>query len=315
MSLVSYQRYIDFAKEHRGSSPKTIRNYQDAMKSCNLYTFDTEKVNDVWKVLIEKLEKGVSYSAIRLVFILTAAALRLEGLEVTRTYDYNVLEAKLKKCGTVPKGYTVEQAKQILKVMEKESLDLFRILVLQIYAGLRISACQGLDYGIFVKVEPHDVYCFPVVSKGKRYIAAISGYAYRLLQQTNYQKSAIVVTFDPNCKSPFDILYRKKFVYILKTHAMTDLLAGKSPFHSFRKLFAQLLAESKLDNEELGSLLGHSGEGRHDLKEKEFKKLLMGQAPDSVAYKHYIDKNDPGLYGKIAAIYAKTTLAGLKIYE
>lgn len=330
--MIPYQRYIDFAKQHKNASDDTITSYNNSIKACGMYEFDTENVNAVWKALLVKLKAGVSYGAIRIVMILTQAALRLEGRNVVKDYDFNILEAELAKCGTVPKGYTIDIARQILKIMECESLELFRIIILQIYAGLRISACYPLPYDIFVKVEPYDIYCFPVTSKGKRYIAAISGYALRLIQQTNYEKKPLVVELDPNCKSPFDILYRKKFVYILKKHAMTDLLKERSPFHSFRKLFAQLLAESKLEQKELGGLMGHSTEGLdlpagttavdfaaaiEALKRKvqEEKKLLMGHSPDSVAYKHYIDSNDPGLYQKVAAAYSKTKLMELKIYD
>lgn len=316
--LIPYQRYIDFARDHKNATAITITNYVNAVRTCGIPDFDADDVNGVWKYLLVKLESGTSYGAIRLLFILTQAAMRLEGRTFVKDYDFNLLHAKLRKCGSVPKGYDVEQAGKILKILEKESLEIFRIVLLQIYSGLRISACQGLTYDAFVKIDPYDVYCFPVFSKNRHYIGAISGYAYRLLQQTNYQKSKVIVNYDASLRTPFAKLYRKQFVYILQKHASTDILAGKSPFHSFRKLYAQLLAESKLMADDISELMGHSNEGASTDRAKEameFKKLLMGQSPGSVAYKHYIDGEAPGLYKKVAEIYSKTKFMELKIYD
>lgn len=291
--MLEYKQYIDHVEKNKNASPETIENYKNALKTCGLQSFDPEKTPDIWKLLLKQFEDGVSYGAVRNALILTKAVLKLHGLQYVKNLDYNTLVAKLAKAGTIPDAYNEDEIRQILQMCQKEDWNLFRIAILCTYSGLRITACMGPKYSDFQRIDPYGVYVFVVKSKGKRYIAAISEYAYNLLVDTNFDKSEYVTERDPSWKDAPRRIYRTRFIYALKKNGLIHILKGKSPFHSMRKFFAQKLGESALHAEDV--------------------KLLMGHAPTTIAWKHYIDEIDPKMYRKVAQLYSETPLATLRL--
>jgi integrase len=308
MTELAYRQYIEYIRTAKQVSPITIENYQKAIKTCKIESFDPEKVGDLWKTLLAKLASGVSYGAIRTLFILTKATLKLHGFDYVRNYDYNLLVAKLRQAVGIPEAYSEDEMRRIFKAVQKEDLALLRACILCTYSGLRISAVEGLKFADFKKVEPQGVYAYTVTSKGRKYVAAISEYAYDLLRDTNFDRSEYVCPYESEKGGGgdgggssgmvqlglFAKAYRTRFTYALEKNAMHDVLKGKSPFHSMRKFFAQRLGESpELDSEDI--------------------KLLMGHAPKTIAWKHYIDQIDEGMYGKVAQLYWQTSLPTLRL--
>ena len=80
-------------------------------------------------------------------------------------------------------------------------------------------------------------------SKGKKYIAAISQYAYELMWNSNYVKSEYVAQLGQDVSSRFDTIFRLRFLSVLHNNAAVDMLKGKSPFHSMRKFYSQKMTD------------------------------------------------------------------------
>lgn len=289
-------QYIDYAVNENGISPITKTNYLNALKACQITEFDAENVDHVWKTLLEKLNAGVSYGAIYMVMSMTKGLMKLHDLVYPKNYDYNVLVSRLRKSGTVPEAYSESHVKEILRMTQGKDNALFRICILCTYSGLRISACENLKFTDFHKIEPHGIYCFIVESKGKKYIAAISQYAYELMWNSNYVKSEYVAQLGQDVSSRFDTIFRLRFLSVLHNNAAVDMLKGKSPFHSMRKFYSQKLAESRpiLHSEDIG--------------------LLMGHTPATMAYKRYIDANDEGMFTRVADVYSRTFFANWRVF-
>lgn len=290
IGYLKYEKYIEFIKVNKNASADTIANYQNAMKTCQMEGFDPVNILAVWKALLDKLNSGTSYGAVRNMLIVTKAILNLHGIPYPKDYNYHELVAKLAKAGSIPGAYNEEQLRQIFKVCQKEDWNLFRLSVIGTYSGVRIGGTKPLKFTDFTLVDPFDVYVYTVTSKQRTYVAAISGYAYRLLADTNFNKSEYVIERDPGWKD-YENNYRARF--ILQKNALLQVLEGKQPFNGMRKFFLQQLANCGLHDEDIG--------------------LLKGVVPKSIAWKRYINSTDGGLYPRIARLYSETPLMTLRL--
>lgn len=298
MSVIKYQEYIDYLQRYKPRRERTIQNMKDAIKSTSLYEFDTANVNAVWKSLDSLLEGGASYVSIQKMVDLTTGALKAHGITLVKDFDYNILQGKLSQYGTVPEQYSEEKIKQILMATQNEDFNLFRICMLCTYSGLRIGGNQNVRYDAFEKHAEYGVYTYPVSSKGRQYTAAISQYAFDLINATNHLNSEFVVDYSDEYRSPFDKLYRAKLHYVLvRKHNIVSPSDKTVIFHSMRKFFATQIASSPLQSDDIG--------------------LLMGQVPKTVAFKHYILKDKKvvpaDMSERIAIAYSMTPLAQLRL--
>lgn len=295
---IQLSQHLDDLK-HDGASPITITNYTNYLRTVGISEVDPSNVDAIWTSLRSKLDAGVSYGAIAGALKVIRKALKEHGHAFVKTYDYNRLVKDLAKKGSKPEAYTLDQLKQILyatQVMGTNSnpvdYSLFKICLLCIYSGLRISSIEGLKLDAFKKVERYPVYAFPVFSKQVPYTAIIAAHAYDLIRNTTPDPTQPIVKSNPG-SSTFDKYYRSKMVYLLIRYGIAPTMAKQKPFHSMRKFFAEQLAKTPdLHSEDIAALMGH-------------------RPPRTTAYRHYISDMQPA--EKLASLYCRTPLVSLKL--
>jgi len=298
--VIQLSTHLDDLRMEGNATDITIGNYMNNIRTVGIYEIDPMNMELVWQQLLSKFDAGVSYGAIAGFLKVVRKALRLHGHSFVKNHDYNVLLMKLRKCGSKPSAYTTDQLKQILQATEiaanskvnskrKPDYSLYKICILCIYAGLRISSIEGLKITSFQKVEGYDAYTFPVFSKGVPYTAIISRNAYKRLDDPFADPAEPIARFDADSKSTFDKIYRSKMIYLLNRYGIAPTMAKNKPFHSMRKYFAEQLAGTPgLHSEDIALLMGH-------------------RPPRTTAYRHYIDEQKLPTT-KLAEIYCKTPL-------
>lgn len=303
--IIPFDSYYEYMNTDRVIPDGTFRMYNYAIKTVGIKEIDSDKINDVWPMLADKLNSGVAPSAIRTMVTIIRAAMKMHDLSFTHTRDYNVLLKRLRKCSQKVIAYTDEDIAKILTAVQaygstkNDRLNTFKLCLLLAYSGIRVESAYQLDINTFHQ-EHNGVWTFTVISKGRRdaegnrrtYTAAISDYAYQILRTADtLNHGGFLIEYQRTWHAPFDAIYRRKLAYALVSQGvLIDKMNQKSIFHSFRHWFTNKLTESVLHKEDVALLLGHR--------------------PDSLAYKVYADST---LRGKIADLYAQTALNSLQL--
>lgn len=305
--IITFDSYYEYINADRVIPAGTFAMYDYAIKTIGIKDIDTDKIDQVWIILADKLNSGIAPSAVRTMITIIRASMSMHGLTFTKTRDYNMLLKNLRKHSQKVLAYTDDDIRKILRAAElygsnqKDRLNTFKLCILLAYSGIRVESAFQLDIDQFQR-ENNGVYTFIVNSKGKRdkdgnrpqYTAAISEYAYGLLKTADVMNECgDLIEYKPKWNAPFPAIYRRKLATaLIGQGALIDKMNQKSIFHSFRHWFANKLAESALHKEDVSLLLGHR--------------------PDSLAYKVYADST---LREKVAQLYAQTSLNQLRLYD
>jgi hypothetical protein len=218
-----------------------------------------------------------------------------------RDKTYNLLISKLNKNRGKPRdAYTDEEIRTILTVTQLEGDGIiFKACLLMCLSGLSIGACQRITFESMKQIKD-DVWVFPVTSKGRTYVAAISNYGHDLLVQFSWIKTLEVVPYSEyNYKTPFQNLFRNKLRYILLQKGFRTSLKGKSIQNSMRRWAIHKWATT-LHPDDVALLAGHV-------------------VSASTAYRYYVNKNKEKVVlnyeRKIAECYSQTPLMSWRLDE
>lgn len=293
--------YIDYITEYKGASPFSIDIFKRASRACGIEKIGTSQaeIDEIWKVLISKLDSGETKRGfISNFIILVKAMLHLHNVITAPTYNYNLLKAKLKK-GRPPLkvAYSDDDIQKIMRAVQYDH-PVANAVLLMTLSGVRIGATLGLTFDKFEEIPGvPGVRIFVVKSKGRTYPAVISEYGFDLLNQHNVRNRKIVV--DTEITDPFfyNNRIRTGLTDCLKKEDLSELLVGKSALHSFRKYAFGKFATSGLTSEDISRLGGH---------------LVRGNA---ITQKSYVDANLWSAEWKkyLAETYAKTLLMSWRL--
>jgi len=302
--VVNLENYLEYLAGH-GGKPKTIENYKRAMNVCKIQSLYTNELSGIWKALIEKLDLGMSYSDVFIMFALARRALRQNRVKWIKDSKYKSLETKLAIRRNVPEAFSEREVRELLSATWWQGMNrtgdysLHRLCILLVYSGLHISSAQGVKFSDFKLIQPAGVYFYPVRYKGRRYNAAISQRAFERLKSANPHDSDLVVYQKDNAKTKFDVNFRIKMSRLIVDRGLQPLMNNKNVFESMRKF-----AESQFNR---------AGLRRNDVR------LLLGLRPKSTAYKHRIDEKGKRLplelEKRAAEAYFKTPLNTLELWK
>lgn len=294
--------YINYLSA-TGASPKTIRNYRDSIKICNIRELDKDNLSAVWKVLVEEFDAGVSPSAISIMFSLIKVTLRYYHVPWFEDSNYNLLVEKLKKKRQVPEPYTESEIRQLLKAAWRQSLsqrlNLYKLCIMLVYSGLHVSAAEPVKYNDFKLIEPAGTYVYPAYSKGRNYHAVISEKALEYLESGDHAEHDRVVYQKYQAKTKFDINFRINMARAIRDSGLQHIMKNKNVFESMRKFTIRQFSAAGLPDEDV--------------------RLLIGLKPRSMAYKYWVDakgeKLPLELEKRAAEAYAKTRLNTIELWK
>ncbi|MGH9993565.1 MAG: hypothetical protein ACREAZ_13215 [Nitrososphaera sp.] len=294
--------YVDYLSA-TGANPKTIRNYVHSMKTCNIREIDEDHLSDIWKLLAEKFDAGVSPSAISIMVSLIKVSLRYYNAPWFEDSSHNLLVEKLKKKRQVAEPYTESEIRELLKAAWKKSLsqrlNLYKLCIMLAYSGLHVSAAERVKYNDFKLIEPPGVYVYRVYSKGRFYHAAISKKAVEYLQSGDHVKHDRVVYQKYQARTKFDINFRVNMARAIRDRGLQHIMKNKNVFESMRKFAIMQMSAAGLPDEDV--------------------RLLIGLKPKSIAYKYWVsakgEKLPLELEKRAAEAYAKTPLNNLELWK
>lgn len=284
--------YLVYLREHKHPSPVTLDTYEQALRSINVPEIDSEKLPELYQYLLSVLpERG--YVKVELYLAIASAWLKRNGLHLFKEINFYTLYDEIQKLKGKREAYTEHDAISLFSAAYGNN-ELIKLLILQLYSGLRIGACYPVRYTDFQKVEGHEVFSYPVTSKGVTYYAIIAPQAFATLNRLRLPNQELVVQHDDEFGSPFDKRYRDMLSRAIRSAGLFELRKGKSIFHSMRKLYSQKILSSELNPTDY------------------IYKVLMGHIPkNSTATKFYIvaGKKVPlDLIKRCATAYEKTEL-------
>jgi hypothetical protein len=307
--LLNLRDYIQYIKDHKRPSERTLLEYGKTLDRLGISEVDTENVEVTYKALLDKLENNeASYADIeRFLAMLSAWRKKKTDVPLAKGITYNTLYDELKKRHGIREPYSDEQVFKILDACYSidDGGNTLRLAMLGFYAGLRVSGANGIRWDSVKPVDGTNCVTFRVKSKGVEFNGILSSTIFNFMRdKTHYdhpdnRTPFIVRPFDSQ-KTKFGIGYSQKLARALVRKYPADyveLRAGHSLWHSLRKAYARKLAMSGLSSESIG--------------------LLMAHSPVNTAYRHYIypdPKNQPvSLVQRMARDYEKTELAKLTI--
>jgi integrase len=295
MTTIPFKDYIAYINKYKKPTPKTLKNYEEAQRYMEVDSVDSENTDAFLTTLLTRVNEGKSHAYAETLLRLCAATLKLNGLKLARSRVYNELVGTIKGKKNVPKHYTDEQIKILLRATMNVSrgFNLTKLLILLFYSGIRISAGQGIRWDSVIEVPESKVVAFKVTSKAHTYYAFMPKHALEEMKMYNITESPYLVEYDPErTKSPFSTYYRSQLAAVIRKRGLQyDVTDGTTIFHSFRKAFLRRLAKDGVESDNIS--------------------LLAGQIPNTLAYKVYIaegKKDTPEeLIPRLAKAYAKSS--------
>lgn len=323
MVQLDLRAYIRYLRAERGISEITAENYEDACKYLGIHSVDTSKLTDLWAHLANLLDEDTRnkqhnmskakneprrrqyYGFVRQFYGLTRDLMNHHVIDIPKSAELKVLLEKLASKKHSPNPYTDEQLAKILRASFWVGGDqgLYRLLILLIYSGIRISAAERVQFSHIRPVDGVDGVCSFRVSgigtKNHPYDAIIPKRAVEHMQLYNAHGSNYVKPHHGQlAKSSFSNYCRSRLGYAIISEGITEVTEGTSIFHSIRKTFISKLAESGVVSDNIS--------------------LLLGEVPKSLAYKSYI--KSPGFHSnnmtiRIAQAYAKSSLLTYEVWK
>ncbi|WP_158385271.1 tyrosine-type recombinase/integrase [Candidatus Nitrososphaera evergladensis] len=278
--ILSLTEYIaDVQKD--GASAHTIEAYKRALERTGVNQVDTERLPELYKVLLTKLEAGVSYVYIKHVMAMLFAYFKIHTDESPfKGKSYHDLYKAIQRLEKPREEYADDEIKKLFRAAAKinDGRNTWRAAALCYYSGLRISGCKGIRWDSVKPVDGTNCVTFRVWSKNKEYSGILSNEVFEAIKRftdpSNKNNQTPYIVNDHSSKSsPFDKLYRTRLTRALSTECpeiiskveeLEDgkkILHRKSPFHSLRKSFAHKLESAGIDVQDLRYLMNHTPVG------------------------------------------------------
>lgn len=303
----SLLKHIDYLEKERNLAPNSILAYRKASSRLGIDEIDFDALPKLWSKLYDNLpdmtEDGVVtkeglWGYVTIIRGPIWSLLKMMDIE-PKGLEFHMLEekiAKLKDIKGIPKGYTEAQIKLLLRESRFAGYryGLFRLLIFLTYTGCRISAAAGIDpYKDFREIpEVPGVLAVRVTSKRHTYDAIIAKHAYEEILRWNPASSPTLSGHrEGTMKSSFSDYNRALLEYVISSKSLgKDLSVDTSIFHSIRKFFSNKLTEDEVPFDDIS--------------------LLLGQKPNSLAFKAYISaggKTMEKITVRCAKAYARTS--------
>lgn len=309
--MLTVKEHIKYLRDKRGVKENTLYNYVYAAKNLGITEIDTGKLPDLWLRLTEMLPQrnpvtnqlsNTKYGYLYKFRILVESMLRLHNVQ-KESYEYNAFVEQLDKLKHVPIAYTEEQIRLLFKEAKfaGRNFGLFRLLLFMTYTGCRVTSCANVQFSKFKTVDDvPDVYAVPVVGKGHAYDAIIAKHVVEEMQRWNPSNSDFISNWSGEVhKSSFADYNRSLLGHVIVSKGIQDKITVETTiFHSIRKFYANKLAEDEVESDNIS--------------------LLLGQIPNSLAWKAYITsqgKNMAKVTIRAAKSYARTSFMKTKYWE
>lgn len=309
--LISVKEHIKYLRDKRGVKENTIREYVYSASKLGILELDTDRLPALWNKLAEMLPtrdpqtnqlSNKKYGYIYKMRILIESMLRLHNV-AKDSYEYNVFIEQLDKLKHVPVAYTEEQVRLLIKEAKfaGRNFGLYRLLVFMTYTGCRVTSCANVMFSKMKTVdEVPNVYAVPVIGKGHAYDAIIAKHVVNELQSWNPARTDYISNWSGEVhKSCFADYNRSLLGHVIVSKGIQDkITVDTTIFHSIRKFFANKLAEDEVESDNIS--------------------LLLGQIPNSLAWKAYITsqgKNMAKVTIRAAKAYARTSFMTTKYWE
>ena len=305
--------YIDYIRQHKQPSPRTIETYERTLRAIGIAEVDTENMESVWQTLLEGMRnkdaEGKSkfgyVDVERFISILSAWAKKNDSkARLDKRLTYNKLRdtIRLIKSKINRQAYSDDELETIFKHVRRETFaynGLYHLCLLLLYSGMRVGGAYNIKWEDVSKIDGYpQVVTFPAVSKGQQYWAICRRDVIDYIK-ANSRSSPTIIYYDELNTTRFDVLYRKQMLRALsKAWIETD---NHSVFHSFRKTFAQKLLTNP------------------DIEPKSISyQYLMGHVPkDTTAIKFYVLPNSIkipyDLVRRCAHVYSNSELMRMSI--
>jgi integrase len=323
---LAVSEYIDYIRANRQTLPITLSNYAYASRKLGIEAIETASLPELWKRLSDLLDTDTAnrqynpepsnrltkrplyYGYVKQFYQFARDMLNHYAIEVKPSVELNVFLDKLASKKHIPVGYNDAQVKLLLdasqSMMGQKDWGLYRLLLLLLYSGIRISAASNVRFTSFKPVDGvDDVLTFRVEgtgTKGHPYNAIISKHVVAEMQRYNpFQTDYITNHREGSNSTSFASYNRSQLAYTIIAKGLREKVSvNTSIFHSLRKTFMSKLARFSVEADNIS--------------------LLAGQIPNTLAYKAYIQtpgKTDDDVTVRIARAYANSGMTKWKAWE
>lgn len=318
MPIFSLKDHIKYLRDKRGVKENTLYNYVYAAKNLGITQVDTDDLPVLWARLTVMLPtrnpttnelSNKNYGNVYKFRILVMSLLNLHNVPF-ESYEYNVLVDQLRQLRHVPIAYNEKQIRLLLKESKLgfggSVFGLYRLLLFLTYTGCRVASVANVSVGSFETVDGvPGVYAVPVIGKGRGryghpYSAIIAKHAVEEMQRWNPKESDFISNWNGEVnRSSFGNYHRSQLAHIIQSRGLEEqITVDTAIFHSIRKFFSNKLAEDEVESDNIS--------------------LLLGQIPNSLAYKAYVTsegRNMSKVTIRIAKAYARTSFMTTKYWE
>jgi len=301
--LLDTDKYIETRIQSDQISDKTVISYRYAQRRIGIESIDSDKMDQVWSALLDKINSGLPKSTASIFMTLLNATATTYGVKIHSGPKRDLLKKMLKTNTTVLTDYTDKDVRRLLDLSLKRGSDsLFRLLVLLSMAGIRASSAEGIKASDMRPVEAvKGTYYFQVTSRGRTYFAIIGENAKSWLEWGVLKDDQVLCPYKARTeKGSFINTYRVKLLKLIEATNARDIFVendsgkdlNKAAFDSFRRWHQRKLFASGIDAMDI--------------------ELLAGKRPAKILYKHYIDeegnKMPVQVLKRVATAYSKSSL-------
>ena len=279
--LLDTDKYIETRIQSDQISDKTVSSYRYAQRRIGIESIDSDKMDQVWSTLLDKINSGLPKSTASIFMTLLNATATMHGVKIHSIPKRDLLKKMLKTNTTVLTDYTDKDVRRLLDLSLKRGSDsLFRLLVLLSMAGIRASSAEGIKASDIRPVQAvKGTYYFQITSGGRTYFAIIGKNAKSWLEWGVLKDDQVLCPYKARTETgSFINTYRVKLLKLIEATNARDIFVeddsgkdlNKAAFDSFRRWHQRKLFASGIDAMDI--------------------ELLAGRRPAKILYKHYIDE-------------------------